>query len=420
MERVRALQELPVGPWLRRTLKTSTLAAFCLGCISFPAPTPDPHPVELVNIENEVNESELLDVQIAIFEPGELPGSETRSRGLSEQIREAEAVFVPVHLRNTIQKTGHWGAVRVVPAHTSGAEILVTGKIMDSNGETLKLEVSAYDATGREWFRDTFESNVAATSYETDEREDVFQNVYHEIANALAAHRSALKPEEIHQIREVAEMRFGEELVPNAFAGYLTEGDDGVVMLDRLPAQEDPMLDRVRRVRERNYLLVDTLDGSYDTAYLELEEIYTEWRLAWLTETNMIREVEKRKADKQRQAVLLILIAILAGAAMSQGGYNAGAAAAVGAAGALAVQLAIQAESIKEEAEINKAALEELSISLGADVQSIVIDVEGETVELTGSAKAKYEQWREVLTDLYALEVGPELPRMDSPPENLE
>jgi hypothetical protein len=420
MEGIRALQGVTVGGWLPRILGTSALAVLCLGCVSFPAPTPDSHPVELVNLENEMHESELLDVQIAVFDPGELPTSETRSRGISEEIRSAEAVFVPVHLRNTIQKTGHWGAVRVVPQHTTGAEVLVTGEILDSNGETLELEVTAFDSRGRQWFQETFESNIAVTSYETDEREDVFQNVYHEVANALAEHRSKLTREEILHIRQVAEMRFGEELVPNAFSGYLVEDEEGITTVDRLPAEGDPMLDRVRRVRERNYALVDTLDSSYDTAYLELEEIYSEWRLAWLTETNMIREVEKRKADKQRQAVLLLLIAVLAGAAMSQGGYNAGAAAAVGAAGALAVQMALQAQGISEEAEINKAALEELSVSLGADVQSIVVDVEGETIELTGSADAKYEQWREVLTDLYAAEVGRELPDVAEPAAKLE
>jgi hypothetical protein len=32
--------------------------------------------------------------------------------------------------------------------------------------------------------------------------------------------------------------------------------------------------------------------------------------------------------------------------------------------------------------------------------------VEGETIELIGSAEAKYEQWREVLGRLYQVETG--------------
>jgi hypothetical protein len=34
--------------------------------------------------------------------------------------------------------------------------------------------------------------------------------------------------------------------------------------------------------------------------------------------------------------------------------------------------------------------------------------VEGETIELTGSAEAKYEQWREVLGKIYQVETGAE------------
>jgi hypothetical protein len=67
-----------------------------------------------------------------------------------------------------------------------------------------------------------------------------------------------------------------------------------------------------------------------------------------------------------------------------------------------------EADKIKEEAEINKAALEELGVSFAAEVEPTVLKVEGETIELTGSAEAKYEQWREVLGKLYQVETGTE------------
>jgi hypothetical protein len=50
--------------------------------------------------------------------------------------------------------------------------------------------------------------------------------------------------------------------------------------------------------------------------------------------------------------------------------------------------------------------LEELGESFSADVEPIVVEVEGETVELTGTAQAKYHQWRDVLGKLYADETG--------------
>ena len=163
MERVREVQAIQQmrGVRANRVPFTLAIAAVLIGCVSFPAPTPDKAPVSLENVESEISESQLLDVQIAIFDPGELPSRESRARGLSEDVRKAEAVFIPTHLRNTLQRTGHWGAVRVVPAHTSSAELLLSGRILDSNGETLELEIEVRDATGTEWFKKTFESNVA-------------------------------------------------------------------------------------------------------------------------------------------------------------------------------------------------------------------------------------------------------------------
>ena len=63
----------------------------------------------------EFGDHELLDVSIEVFDPGELPESEAKQIGLSPEIREAEARFIPVHLKYTLQRTGYWGTVRIVP-----------------------------------------------------------------------------------------------------------------------------------------------------------------------------------------------------------------------------------------------------------------------------------------------------------------
>ena len=105
--------------------------------------------VRLHKSVNEVPENQLLDVWIELFEPGELPKDEEDAAGLSMDIREAEARYIPVHLRDTMEKTGYWGAVRVVPQGTEGAEVLVRGVIAVSDAERLELRITALDATGR-------------------------------------------------------------------------------------------------------------------------------------------------------------------------------------------------------------------------------------------------------------------------------
>ena len=51
-------------------------------------------------------------------------------------------------------------------------------------------------------------------------------------------------------------------------------------------------------------------------------------------------------------------------------------------------------------------AIEELGQSLESEVAPQVISLEDRTITLTGSVEEQYEQWREILADLYAVEVG--------------
>jgi hypothetical protein len=99
---------------------------------------------------------ELLDVSIKVFDPGELPESKDKQTGLSPEIREAEARFIPVHLKYTMQRTGYWGTVRIVPGDDNGAEVLVRGKIEHSDGESTVLTIEAVDSRNVLWFRKTY------------------------------------------------------------------------------------------------------------------------------------------------------------------------------------------------------------------------------------------------------------------------
>ena len=65
--------------------------------------------------EYEIPEAELIDITIKIFDTAELAKDEDDSRGLSQEIRNAELRYMPVHLKYTLKKTGYWGNVKVVP-----------------------------------------------------------------------------------------------------------------------------------------------------------------------------------------------------------------------------------------------------------------------------------------------------------------
>jgi len=400
--------------FIPRGLVVSLLLAILLSscAITYKRVRPDKKKVVLESVQTEILEPLLLDVRIQTFDLGELPSSENESRGISREIRQAESKYMAVQLKHALYQTGYWGSVRVVPAESSGDEVRVTGRILKSNGEELKLKIEAFDAVGRKWFEKDFKGAVNEQMYKgkSGEQVEVFQNVYYQIANELAAYYKTMTPDQILELRQVSEIRFAKGLVPSAFTGYLQKNEKtGRFIIDRLPSEDDEMLARVRRVRERDYMLVDTLDVNYEGLNRDMREVYTNWRKSRLLEMNMIREVDDAKNKEMLKGGLLVLSGAALGVLYAESeGSNSAIPVLIGAAVGAGVSKIFEADKIKKEAEINKAALEELGVSFAAEVEPTVLKVEGETIELTGSAEAKYEQWQEVLEKLYQVETGAE------------
>jgi len=327
------------------------------------------------------------------------------------EIREAEARYMPVHLRGVMEKTGYWGAVRVLPLATEeneheGVEVLVRGAIKASDGAVLTLEIRALDASGRQWFTRTYQGSTDAAGYnKIVAGADSFESVYHAIANDLAQFRDRLTDRERLTIRRIAEMRFAADMVPDAFDGYLNKNEKGFYTLVRLPAEDDPGYRRVLVVRDRDFLLVDTLNGHYDNFYRDMGISYEEWRKARSIEAEALREARKKANVRKAVGVAAILGAI---AIEVMGGQNTRAATST----ARDVMVLGGIYSIKRGIDLNaqttihKEAIEELGVSFSSEAQPLVVEVEGEVHELTGSAEAQYAQWRELMRKIHASETG--------------
>jgi hypothetical protein len=65
-----------------------------------------------------------------------------------------------------------------------------------------------------------------------------------------------------------------------------------------------------------------------------------------------------------------------------------------------------QGYDVGKQAKIHEDALQELAASFNAEVDPIVVEVEGEVVKLTGTLDAQYQNWRQLLRQIYAEEVG--------------
>ena len=381
-----------------------------LGGCSTLGPTHDVKgPVPLNKAIAEVPEAELLDVWIELFDPGELPEDEDEAMGLSMDIREAEARFIPEQLRTTMESTGYWGAVRLVPQGTTGAELLVQGSILASDGEQLALRIKALDASGREWFDRAYEEEVIEGVYKARNllrnppARDVFQSLYNTIANDLAEFRRNLTARDIVTLRRVAELRFAADLSPEAFADDLQLDEKGRYSIAHLPAADDLMYQRVLAIRDRDFLLIDTLNGHFDNFCGEMEAPYNEWRKARSEEAAALRKVERDAMQRKLIGVAAILGAI-ALEATNGGNYSSSVlrdTLVLG--GAYAIKTGFDKDS---ETDIHRDAIIELDESFSSEAHPLVVEVEGETHELTGSAETQYAQWRTLLKRIYLSETG--------------
>jgi hypothetical protein len=371
------------------------------GCATHGSHKVKPTPIE--HAKAEISENQLLDIGILVFESEELTPEKAEKEGTNANIRKAESHFIPYHLKNTLQQSGHWGAIQVIPAETNSVDLLVKGKIIESNGEVLFLEIDVVEATGKRWFKKKYSAEGSEYIYTGNKAGeiDAYQDLYNTIANDMATFKMKLSPAEIETIRTVSKLKFAQEFAPDAFDGYLAKDKKGRLNVNRLPADNDPMMERLLKIREREFMYVDTINNQYEGFYNDMWPSYENWRSLNLTERTAIKKIKREALTKQLIGALLIAGAIAAGT------RDSGAARAV--APAIAIiggQVLIQGWNVSKEAEMHSAAIEELSESFGNEMQPVTMEFEGQQYELTGTAEEQFKRWKELLRQIYFAETG--------------
>ena len=359
-------------------------------------------PTTMMKAQEEILEDQLFDVGIQVFESEKISEEQAKEEHTSEEIRKAENHFIPYHMKNTFQQSGYWGAVRVLPTVAESIDVLVKGKILESNGEHLVLQVEVVDATGKRWFTKKYESEATLASYSGNRmgEKDAYQDIYNAISNDMATYRMNLPPDAAKKIRTVSKLKFAEDFAPSAFNGYLAK-DKNIITVNRLPADDDPIMIRLLKIRERENMYVDTLNGYYEEYYSEMWASYENWRKLNYEEVKAIKKI-KRDATMRKLAGVLLLagaIALNSGQSNNTGALQASMILIGG-------QVIVQGFNISKEAEIHSAAIKELSESFGSEMRPIVMELEGNQYELTGSAEEQFKHWRELLQQIYFAETG--------------
>jgi hypothetical protein len=379
------------------------LALILAACNSHTVKTTSYTPI--VQDSQNVPEDLLLDVGVAVFDPGIDEIAKRDEETTNHEIRVAESRYAPFLLAETLQRSANWGIVRLMPNNESPMDVIVNGTILQSDGEAMQIRIAVTDSSGREWYTKVYSELISQFSYEPSQRQqaDPFQVIYNKISNDLLEYRKRnLTDQQIVEVRTISELLFARRFSPEVFDSYLTTNRQGNLAITALPAETDPVLQRVRDIRERDFMFIDTVQDYYATYVRQMRLPYDTWRALSYDETIELREL-RASANRRFVAGAAAVLGGLA-AATSGGNYATQTGGAIGVgAGAYLIKSGFDKRA---EAKLHSDALEELGESLENEVAPRVFSLDDRTITLTGSVEEQYAQWKEVLADIYASEVG--------------
>jgi hypothetical protein len=148
-------------------------------------------------------------------------------------------------------------------------------------------------------------------------------------------------------------------------------------------------------------MFVDALNGYSENFYNGMWPAYENWRKANLTERVAMAKVKRDSHLRMAAGVALVALGVLAGVS---GDYRAPVLG--GAVVLLGGQVFVSGVNISSQAEMHRTAIQELSESFDNEMKPLVMEYQGKTYELTGSAEEQYRRWQELLRQIYHAETG--------------
>jgi hypothetical protein len=315
------------------------------------------------------------------------------------EVRFAEAIYFSNQLAKTMEKSGAWGAIRVTPSDDVVMDLYITGTIRQSDGEKLDLKIQVRDTSGKEWFNKRYKQTTGKYAYDRRLKNlgDPFQNLFTKIANDILSYREKLSHDDVVKLRQISELRFARAFSPEAFEQHINENRKGILSIERLPAENDSILQRVQKIRERDYLYVDTMQDYYDGFSQNMHIAYQDFRRASYDSVVKARQLN-RQGTKRIVAGIGAILAGIYGRYEGNSRIQQDAGTATAAVGGYIIKSGLEK---KQQAAAHTESIAEMGSSLEAEIAPQVIELEDRTVTLAGSVEAQYDQWRELLHQIY-------------------
>jgi hypothetical protein len=356
-----------------------------------------------------------MDVVIPVFDPGLSENADKyEEEGIWPELRRAEANRFAYKLKQALDNSNAFGAVRVTPEKTASGDLYVLGKIDESNGKDVKIGLYVVDISGKEWLDDTFKHEVQESFYKNyrSSGQDPYAPLFKKAANKIIDALKERNFSELDDLKYIANLRFGASLNDNAFMEYMNTENNYIKLVGK-PSDSDPMLQRVTAIRVREQLFVDNLQQNYASFSQNMDDSYLKWQEASFIENQLRKEAETESTMKTIGAILLIGLAIAAAVSSGNNSNSYGSpdptlATAAIASGVAGAWMFSESFKSREEAEFHKAAINELGESMNIDLAPRVVSFEDETIELTGNIQEQFTQWREFLKRIYEQEATPD------------
>ncbi len=385
---------------------------FLLACAS-PLPKATPYSERIVR-DNLPKENQLIDVGIVIFQYDLDRIDDPDMEFLLARIREAESRFMPFLLKQTLLQGAQWGDIKILAEQDVGFGLLIQGKIIESNGHTLKLNISVADASGEQWFKKDYVEHIDKNVFTLNNlgADDPFQGIYTRIANDLLLYReSHLDRQSITHINNLANVQFAARFSPAVFGRYTIIDKDNKQSLIGLPAENDPIVKRIEKIRVRDDAFHDVMQQYYAKFSRHISNTYYQWRYEDFHERLRLRQQQTAAGGELVKGTMWIVFSVALGKVSNiwrRLGF-------VGAAsyGGKSIVKGLDGLAVSDDF------LKELAASFGDSVTTQIVELEDRSIQLSGTVEQQYAQWREILEQIYAIETGIAAPQKNSNPVSI-
>lgn len=339
-----------------------------------PKKEPLAEPVGEVTLRRVADSLLPLDIGIAVFDQG-LQNATDEER-VFPTVRKAESLLIPVTLAQTLVESRAWGAVRVTHSPDVQLPVVVEGEILTADGAVLELQLRVRSARGDLLLSRIYRDEATPADYPVAHAAEPFADIYRAISNDLAAIAQGLSEAQRIELERVAMLRFAGELAPASFARFLAVDAAGHYDLVSFPAQGDPMLARLTRLRRQDELFVDAVHDQYADLREEVRDSYALWR-EYSFELQRFGEDYRESASQRKSSA-------------RRGSYAA-------------MQ---QVYASYRKVKIQEEDLRQLVRGFSGESLETVLKVDDGVVKLSGSVEQRYEEWRAILSRIDALETG--------------